>query len=107
MTVYKYRLSGLQQMAAEAHVSDLSEFTLNAFREWPAEVPDEVTVHGDRVTLRFTGALTRLSHPEQIVGYHYLGDPRDEALREIVTDVGRQVWLEAGRQEGWPPALPG
>ena len=101
---YRYRLPDLQQMTAEAHISDLPGFVRNVFREWPAEVPDEVGVDGDRIMLRFVGPLTQLSHPEQIVGHHYLGDPRDAALREIVTHIGRQLRLEAGETWGWPEA---
>jgi hypothetical protein len=66
-----------------------------------------VEVDGDRVTLRFTGPLLHLSHPEKVVGHHYLGHPRSEALREIVTDVGRQLRLKAGYTGGWPQARPG
>ena len=101
---YRYRLADLEQMTAEAHINDLPGFVRNVFREWPAEVPDEVEVDGDRIMLRFVGPLTQLSHPGQIVGHYYLGDPRDAALREIVTDVGRQLRLEAGETWGWPEA---
>jgi hypothetical protein len=62
-------------MAVEADISDLTSFTRNVFREWSAEAPDEVEVDGDLVTLRFTGSLTQVSHPEEIVGHHYLETP--------------------------------
>jgi hypothetical protein len=93
-------------MASEANVSDLPTFICGVFRRWAAEVPDEVKIDGDLVNLVLTGQLIRLSHPEEIVGHHSIGDPRDEALREIMTDVGRQLRDAAGYNWGWPLAQP-
>lgn len=107
MTACKYRIADLQRMADEAKVSDLPGFVCNVFHGWPAEVPDEVEIDGDLVTLGFADQLTQLSHPKEIVGYHPIGDPRDEALREVMTDVGRQLRDQGGYTWGWPQAQPG